>query len=185
MIWFFLQVDHCILLYPTIDSIADTESGRWNEKLIKYLIYPILAVAYLFNFLLNDRTREQLFGAYLRYGGYDGLSESFIRSATNLLDPYCIRAITLMASEEFDQVLQPKLHIIEANATKLSMFYGESDPWVPLHSYHKIKDKIPPDSQLDIQLCLGQMLHAFMMQPDSIGKISQLTSNVIRNKWKL
>lgn len=178
-------MDHSILLYPTIDSIGDTKSGRLTHFFIKFLLYPVLALAYLFNSILSSERKEQLIKAYLLLNGNECL-DSVVRSATNLLDPYCVRAVTMMASEELVQVLEPKLNIIEANASNLSMFYSESDPWAPVDRYHKLRRKFENfQDKLDIRLCLGQMEHAFILESDSVCKVSQLTCDVIKNKWKL
>lgn len=180
------MIDHCILLNPTIDSMIATKSGTKLNFIFQYFYYPIIGLAHCIEFLLSQQIRENMMAAFFRFNGYKNLPQNVIKSATNLLNPYCLKATICMVLDEFGQIFEPKWNIIENNAKRLSLYYSENDHWVPIEYYYKIRNKLEKFlNLLDLRLCLENIEHAFIMQPENIGKIVKLTIEAIQTKWQL
>lgn len=181
------MVDHCVLVMPSLDHMADTKVGQKVTRMFTYGYYPLLTLSYVLHNLLPERVKKFLVTYVLKNDSATFSANSartipscVIHSATNLFSPNCLRALVHMTKCEFTQVKDPNLEAIEANAQKLTILYGEKDHWAPVPFFERLRARASPS--VDMRLCLGQIDHAFVIDREGTEMIAKLTVDILTSK---
>ncbi|KAI2797438.1 hypothetical protein RDWZM_000296 [Blomia tropicalis] len=182
------MVDHCILLMPTIEHIGQTAMGQKVAQYIRWGYYPLLSLAYILD-LMTQRFKNILANYVLRkdvptltaskYEMSQLVPKSVIEAATNLFNPNCVRALIYMTETEFKQVQEANIEAIDLNKNKLTFLCSENDHWFPKEFFEKLQRRLP--DQVDMKLCLGQIIHAFVVDREATEHIANLTFDIIKN----
>ncbi|KAM6272011.1 lipid droplet-associated hydrolase isoform 3-T3 [Spheniscus humboldti] len=152
-----LQVLRSVLLFPTIERIAQSPQGKLMTPLLCKLRYVLYMPVYLLSFL-PEGVKASLVRFALR--GMKTCDESSITTSVNLFSVDCIANILYMASQEMLKVVERDSTTIKQNLKKLIFYYGTGDSWCPQHYYDEIKMDFPDG---DIRLCEKGLRHAFVL----------------------
>ncbi|KAG7466031.1 hypothetical protein MATL_G00160510 [Megalops atlanticus] len=152
-----LQVVKSVLLFPTIERMAESPQGKVMTPVLcrlRYAAYlPILLLS-----LLPRCLKAALVRLALR--GLRSLDPSIIPATVSLINVDCAANAMYMGSQEMVQVLDRDNSTIHQNLDKLIFYYGACDHWCPVQYYHDIKKDFPDGN---IQLCKRGIRHAFVL----------------------
>ncbi|XP_030303788.1 lipid droplet-associated hydrolase isoform X3 [Calypte anna] len=152
-----LQVLRSVLLFPTIERMAQSPQGKLMTPLLCKLRYILYMPVYLLSFL-PEGVKASLVRFALR--GMKTCDESSITTSVNLFSVDCIANILYMASQEMVKVVERDSTTIKQNLKKLIFYYGTGDSWCPQNYYDDIKMDFPDG---DIRLCEKGLRHAFVL----------------------
>lgn len=152
-----LKVKKAIMLFPTIERMAQTPEGKRMTPVLCHMRY----VAYLPVFLLV------LLPEILK-AGLVKLAFSYSRSIDPAVYQPTVRLLSgdigayamYMGGQEMMNVVKRDNETIRKNLEKIIFFYGATDHWCPIEYYHDMKRDFP---QGDIRLCENNYRHAFVM----------------------
>ncbi|XP_039605719.1 lipid droplet-associated hydrolase [Polypterus senegalus] len=181
-----LQVLKSVLLFPTIERMAQSPQGKLMTPMLCRLRYAMYVPIYLLSFL-PERVKASMVRLLLHR--LQTLDESCVSATINLFSVDCTANAMYMGSQEMVQVMdrdnatiqenQEKLAnamymgsqemvqvmdrdnaTIQENQEKLIFYYGENDNWCPVQYYEEIKRDFP---KADIRLCNKGIRHAFVL----------------------
>ncbi|KFU93187.1 UPF0554 protein C2orf43 [Chaetura pelagica] len=152
-----LQVLRSVLLFPTIERLAQSPQGKLMTPLLCKLRYILYMPVYLLSFL-PEGVKASLVRFALR--GMKTCDESSITTSINLFSVDCIANILYLASQEMIKVVERDSTTIKQHLKKLIFYYGIGDSWCPQHYYDEIKLDFPEG---DIRLCQKGLRHAFVL----------------------
>lgn len=152
-----IKVLKAILLFPTIERMAQTPQGRLMTPMLcqmRYLTYlPVFLIS-----LLPESLKAALIK--LAFSGIQSLDHSVLQPTVGLLDGDCAANSIYMAAQEMYEVLERDNITIKNNLNKLIFYYGATDHWCPLQFYYDMKQDFP---QGDLRLCEKGFRHAFVL----------------------
>ena len=156
-----------VLLFPTIERITATSSGRFWTTVAHYMKKPLLWIVWLFNalpfklqcslvnlcmILRRFHNKESIHGAILSFLNNDGVS--------NMLQI----AKDMVGIKEL-----PHETVIDENKDKIVFYYGMEDPWVPASFCERMIERFP---SVDIRQCTENYKHAFVLHSaENVGKL--------------
>ncbi|XP_010163655.1 lipid droplet-associated hydrolase [Antrostomus carolinensis] len=168
-----LQVLRSVLLFPTIERMAQSPQGKLMTPLLCKLRYVLYMPVYLLSFL-PEGVKASLVRFALR--GMKSCDESSITTSVNLFSVDCIANILYMASQEMMKVVERDSTTIKQNLKKLIFYYGTGDSWCPQHYYDEIKMDFPDG---DIRLCEKGLRHAFVL--DASKEMAAMITDWLRD----
>ncbi|XP_032817343.1 lipid droplet-associated hydrolase [Petromyzon marinus] len=171
-----LKVIKSVLLFPTIERMAESPSGRVMTPILcrlRYLAYPpILCLS----FLLPLRAKTLLASVALWASGLGPKTDpNAVSASLNLFSVHCAANSMYMASQEMYQVTERDNVTIQEHLDKLIFYYGMSDHWCPVEYYHDMKRDFPAG---DVRLCEKGIRHAFVL--DSSLEVAQFVHSWIK-----
>ena len=154
------RVLKCALLFPTIERLALTDSGKFWTPFLKHMRW---AASHTIRpaTLLPASVQRSILEWYFKD---TNTSDCGIDATLKLVDPECLKNIAYMAHDEFQEIVQPNHDVIDKHLDKLWFYYGASDHWVPVKYYEDMKAKYPT---ANIQLCQDDIQHAFCLDAGS------------------
>ncbi|XP_011618241.2 lipid droplet-associated hydrolase [Takifugu rubripes] len=156
-----LKVMKSIMLFPTIERMAQTPQGRLLTPVLCYFRY----LAYLPVFLLS-LVPEGLKACLVRLllGGIPSLDHTVIQPTVELLSGDCAANAMYMAGQEMEKVFERDNGTIRRHLGKLIFYYGATDHWCPAQYYYDIRKAFPHG---DLRLCERGFRHAFVLDAGS------------------
>uniref|UniRef100_A0A8C6P4K6 Lipid droplet-associated hydrolase n=1 Tax=Nothobranchius furzeri TaxID=105023 RepID=A0A8C6P4K6_NOTFU len=148
-----LKVLKAILLFPTIERMAQSPQGKVMTPVLCQMRY----LAYLPVFLLS-----------LLPGAVQAL---LVRLVLTDFIPPAANSMYL-GGQEMRKVLERDNLTIEKNLDKLIFYYGAADHWCPVTYFHDIRRDFP---QGDFQLCDKGFRHAFVL--DAGQEVAQMVDS--------
>lgn len=163
-----------VLLFPTIERITKTSSGKFWTTVAYYMTKPVLWIIWLFNALpfkvqlsfvkclvcfRRFCKDENLPGAILSFINHHGISNMF-QIANDMVH-----------IKDLDQET-----VIKDNEDKLVFYYGSEDPWVPVSFSDQMKERF---QSLDVRLCAESYKHAFVL--NSAKDVGKMTWSLIQD----
>ncbi|XP_028653218.1 lipid droplet-associated hydrolase isoform X2 [Erpetoichthys calabaricus] len=152
-----LQVLKSVLLFPTIERMAQSPQGKLMTPMLCRLRYAMYVPIYLLSFL-PERIKASMVRLLLHR--LQTLDESCVSATINLFSVDCTANAMYMGSQEMVQVMDRDNATIQENQEKLIFYYGENDNWCPVQYYEEIKRDFP---KADIRLCNKGIRHAFVL----------------------
>lgn len=152
-----LKVVKSVLLFPTIERMAQTPQGKVMTPVLCHLRY----IAYLPIFLLSllpERLKATL--VKLVFGGLRSLDHSVVPATVSLISLDCAANAMYMGGQEMRKVLERDNFTINQNLDKLVFYYGANDHWCPVQYYDEMKKDFPEGN---IKLCNSGIRHAFVL----------------------
>ncbi|XP_051797289.1 lipid droplet-associated hydrolase isoform X1 [Acanthochromis polyacanthus] len=152
-----LKVLKAVMLFPTIERMAQTPQGKVMTPVLCYMRY----VAYLPLFLVSllpDTIKAGLIKLVL--GGISALDSSVIQPTVGLLSGDSGVNAMYMGGQEMRKVRERDNITIKKNLDKIIFYYGATDHWCPIQYYHDIKRDFPHG---DFRLCENGFRHAFVL----------------------
>uniref|UniRef100_A0A8C4DQM4 Lipid droplet-associated hydrolase n=1 Tax=Dicentrarchus labrax TaxID=13489 RepID=A0A8C4DQM4_DICLA len=137
-----LKILKAIMLFPTIEHMAQTPQGKVMTPLLCHMRY----VAYLPLFLLSLLP--------------EGLKASLIKLVNSVILFLFVANAMYMGGQEMKKVLERDNVTINKNLGKLIFYYGATDHWCPVQYYQDIRRDFPHG---DVRLCENGFRHAFVL----------------------
>ncbi|KAM9156026.1 lipid droplet-associated hydrolase isoform 4-T4 [Pangshura tecta] len=151
------QVLRSVLLFPTIERMAQSPQGKLLTPVLCKLRYILYMPVYLLSFL-PERVKTSMVRFVLR--GLKYPDEASIVTSLNLFSVDCVANVLYMASQEMMKVVERDSTTIKQNLKKLIFYYGVADNWCPQQYFEEIKMDFPDG---DIRLCEKGIRHAFVL----------------------
>ncbi|XP_048355048.1 lipid droplet-associated hydrolase isoform X2 [Sphaerodactylus townsendi] len=153
-----LEVLRCVMLFPTIERMAQSPQGKLMTPLLCQLRYILYMPIYLIT-LLPDIVKSSLVRFALR--GLKYHDDSSIMASVDLVNMDCVVNVMYMASQEMRKVVERDSTTIREHLKKLTFYYGAADQWCPVQYYEEMKMEFPDG---DIRLCEKGIRHAFVLE---------------------
>ena len=176
-----------VLVMPSLDRMAETEIGKQVSSSFLNHSTSLVCLATILNCVLPTSLKRYAVSYILKRDSKlfkmdrnRTLPECVIKSAMNLLNPDCLRALIHMTVSEFREVLRPNIKAMEKCHEKVTILYGENDHWAPVEYYNDLKASI--SDKVDARLCLGQIDHAFVIDRQGTESISNIVVDEISKK---
>ncbi|XP_060642999.2 lipid droplet-associated hydrolase isoform X1 [Anolis sagrei] len=152
-----LQILRTVLLFPTIERMAQSPQGKIMTPLMCQFRYIVYMPLYLFT-LLPERLKSFLVRFVLRQQCSD---ENSLAATVDLINIDCIANAMYMGSKEMRMIIEKDSNIVRKHLKKLTFYYGATDPWCPVQYYEEMKMEFPDG---DIRLCEKGFRHAFVLE---------------------
>nr|XP_014346245.1 PREDICTED: lipid droplet-associated hydrolase [Latimeria chalumnae] len=135
-----LKVLKSLLLFPTIEHMAQSPQGKILTPVLCRLRYVIYVPVYMLSFL-----PESIKASMVRFvlQGLQSLDETTVSATVNLFNVGCLANAMYMGSQEMMQVLDRDSTTIKNCLDKLIFYYGATDHWCPVEYYEDIKKEFP------------------------------------------
>ncbi|KAM9315572.1 lipid droplet-associated hydrolase [Gastrophryne carolinensis] len=166
-----LNVLKSILLFPTIERMAESPSGKVMTPILCSLRYIVYVPLYLLSFM-PEVVKTTLVKFFLR--GVESIDEASMSAALNLFRLECTVNSMYMGSEEMKTVVNRDNDTIKHNLRKLIFYYGANDSWCPVKYYEDIINDFPDGS---IWLCNKGFRHAFVL--DSSREVASIVKGML------
>ncbi|XP_026531333.1 lipid droplet-associated hydrolase isoform X2 [Notechis scutatus] len=168
-----LEILRSILLFPTIERMAESPQGKLLTPLLCQLRYILYIPIYLAT-LLPERVKSFLVRFALNQQKLN--DETLITTVTNMLNMDCIANIMYLASHEMRSVQERDNSTIKQHLNKLIFYYGATDRWCPLQYCEEMKMEFPDG---DIRICEKGICHSFVL--NSSKEMAEMITGWIQN----
>ncbi|XP_044145547.1 lipid droplet-associated hydrolase isoform X2 [Bufo gargarizans] len=164
-----LKVLKSILLFPTIERMAQSPQGKIMTPLLCSLRYVVYMPLYLLSFLPDVM---KIFLVKLALRGIKSVDEASVVASLDLFRMECAANGMYMGSQEMLKVVERDNATIKQHLNQLIFYYGATDNWCPVQYYEDIKKDFPKGN---IWLCDKGYRHAFVL--DSSKEVASLVIN--------
>ncbi|XP_061599913.1 lipid droplet-associated hydrolase [Cololabis saira] len=161
-----LRVLRAVLLFPTIERMAQTPQGRVMTPVLCQLRYLAYLPVFLLS-LLPETARAALIR--LLFSGIPSLDRSIVQPTVELLSGDCAANSMYLGGQEMRTVLERDNPTIRKHLDKLLFYYGATDHWCPVKYFQDMKQDFPHG---DVRLCEKGFRHAFVL--DSAQQVAKL-----------
>ncbi|XP_078397673.1 lipid droplet-associated hydrolase isoform X1 [Cetorhinus maximus] len=161
-----LQVLKAVLLFPTIERMAESPQGKLMTPVLCKLRFLMYVPIYFLSFV-----PESVKASLVRWAlqGLQSLDEATVSATLNLFNVDCAANAMYMGSQEMMQVVQRDDSTIGQYLNKLIFYYGSNDHWCPVKYYEDMKRSFPDGT---IHLCQKGIRHAFVL--DANAEMAQM-----------
>lgn len=162
---FSTQVQHCYLLFPTIERMAESKKGVLVPTYDRFFF--LFRIFYNLFALMPLKWKEAIVRRYCRKEGIH--EEEFFEPSLGYTNPKVIDKIWFLALDEMEKVRELDEQVIKDNVHRLKLYYGTVDDWVPTEYHQEIKERIP---EVEAELCKKGYEHAFVLKSGvEVGKM--------------
>ncbi|XP_075454562.1 lipid droplet-associated hydrolase [Ascaphus truei] len=169
-----LKVLQSVMLFPTIERMAQSPQGKIMTPLLCSLRYVIYMPIYLLSFL-PESVKTSLVRFVLR--GIKSVDEASVAASVNLFRVDCTANAMYMGSQEMMKVMERDNNTIQQNLSKLIFYYGAKDNWCPVQYYEDIRKEFPEGN---IWLCEKGIRHAFVL--DSSKEVASMIIHWLKKR---
>ncbi|KAM8953243.1 lipid droplet-associated hydrolase [Pelodytes ibericus] len=169
-----LKIKQSVLLFPTIERMAQSPQGKIMTPLLCSLRYVIYMPLYLLSFL-----PESMQTSLIKFAlwGIKSVDESSVSASLNLFRVDCAANAMYMGSQEMVKVVERDNKTIKQYLSKLIFYYGAMDNWCPVRYYEDIKKEFPGGN---IWLCEKGIRHAFVL--DSSRDMATMITDWLKDR---
>lgn len=151
------KIQHCYMLFPTIERMAVSSNGFWFTKVVQPLWFVLRYVYVLFSKL---PVVLQVFLLSI-YFFIMGIPRTFLGTALKYSRLSITDKVLHLANDEMRLVRDADTTTIRANMNLLKFYYGASDGWAPTAYCEQLKTKVPG---LDATIDIYNISHAFVLR---------------------
>ncbi|XP_004696115.1 lipid droplet-associated hydrolase [Echinops telfairi] len=151
-----LPVIRSLMLFPTIERMAETPKGKFVTPLLCWLQYVLRVLCYILFKPIPEFIKSFLVRFMLKVNNLP--KECF---SLSLLEPFCLANAVYLGAQEMEQIVKRDDEIIKKHLSKLTFYYGTIDHWCPIEFYNDLKKDFPEG---DIRLCEKKMRHDFILR---------------------
>ena len=169
------QVQHAYLMFPTIEKIGESKSGKRVPTFNRFFF--LLRIFYNLFHLIPTSWKGAIVSWQCRR---QGIPDEFIQSSLEYTNPRVIDRIWFLALDEMQKIREIDEETVRSNLNRLKLYYGASDDWVNTELYHEIIQKFPG---IDAELCKNGYEHAFVLK--SGPEVAKMVSEWINQKRKI
>nr|XP_033792307.1 lipid droplet-associated hydrolase isoform X2 [Geotrypetes seraphini] len=168
-----LQVLKSVLLFPTIERMAQSPQGKFVTPVLCRLRYVVYISIYLLSFL-----PESIKASIAKFvlWGFKSVEKALVTASLNLFSVNCMANAMYMGSQEMVKVIDRDTSTIRQNLKKLIFYYGAIDNWCPVQYYEEMKNTFPDG---DIRLCEKGIQHAFVL--DSSKEMASMITDWLQD----
>jgi pimeloyl-ACP methyl ester carboxylesterase len=148
------KVQKCYLMFPTVEKIAQSKSGKFFVA-ARPFFFIVHFFVWLFNCLPHG-TREKMVKWYCR-----GMPEEFHEHCFEHTKPAVVEKVLFMASDEMNQITEIDEEMVRKNMHRLKLYYGSRDAWVRKRFFYDLLERFP---EIDAELCTKGYEHAFVLK---------------------
>lgn len=153
------RIQKVILLFPTIERMHESSSGRRLAPFFSWLIPLLLFLTFLCFLVPRFVTRIYL---RMRFMYCPPKHQAYmIEGAMNIVNVKSVYNILTMANEELDVVRELDASTIVKFGSKMHVYYGVRDHWVPDDTCCNFRDKFP---HVHVEQCEHNHEHAFILK---------------------
>lgn len=132
------QVKQAFLMFPMVERMLDTPSGKNLNLLTKYLMWLVFLVTYLITFL--PRFARAFLVNFLWANRIPDLHNDLDRVLVNMTETSpCTQGCFHLGRNELQIVKNLNTNAISQNYELLTFYYGTKDKWAPVDFYHNMK----------------------------------------------
>ncbi|KAG8238762.1 hypothetical protein J437_LFUL017857 [Ladona fulva] len=154
-----------ILLFPTVERLAETPNGKFFVKMDKYFHTAIKFMIYLLHYFPHF-IKIPLIRVYSKIGN---IPSHFEKAISDLVSPSVLEKVFFMAQDEMKKVRELDADVIRNYLSNIYLYYGLEDGWCPRYYYEELKTVIP---EAKAELCKVGYKHAFVLSsPIEMGNI--------------
>ncbi|XP_058035525.1 lipid droplet-associated hydrolase isoform X2 [Ahaetulla prasina] len=168
-----VEILRSILLFPTIERMAQSPQGKLLTPLLCHLRYILYIPIYLFT-LLPERVKSFLVPFALNWQKLN--DETVVTTLVDMLNMDCIANIMYLGSQEMRSVQERDSSTIKQHLNKLIFYYGATDSWCPLQYCEEMKMEFPDG---DIRICEKGIGHSFVL--DSSKEMAEMITDWIQD----
>jgi pimeloyl-ACP methyl ester carboxylesterase len=143
------------LLFPAIETMAETRNGKFMTTYVKPIVWLILFLTWIYSIL---PTVVSNFFMYV-YMKIESVPKMHFRTLTRFIEPSILEKVFDFAFEELDLVKERDNAVIKQNSDKIRILYGRRDGWAPESYYNRLKADIP-----EVKAEVSDYDHAFVFQ---------------------
>ncbi|KAM4540763.1 lipid droplet-associated hydrolase isoform 1-T2 [Fundulus diaphanus] len=171
-----LKVLKAVMLFPTIERMAQSPQGKLMTPLLCQLRY----LAYLPLFLLS-LLPDSLAALLIRllFSSIPSLDPCVVPPSVQLLSGDCAVNSMYLGGQEMRMVLERDDITIRRNLDRLIFYYGATDHWCPVSYFQDMRRDFPHG---DIRLCDKGLRHAFVL--DAGREVAQMVAEWIRRSLR-
>ncbi|KAM4694716.1 lipid droplet-associated hydrolase [Discoglossus pictus] len=169
-----LKVLQAVLLFPTIERMAQSPQGKVMTPFLCSLRYIVYMPLYLLSFLPECAKTSMV--RFVMWG-IKSVDEASMAAALELFRMDCTANAMYMGSQEMVNVKDRDNNTIKENLNKLIFYYGATDNWCPVQYYEDIRKEFPEGN---IWLCEKGIRHAFVL--DSSKEVASMTVQWLKKK---
>lgn len=159
------KVQHCYLLFPTIERMAVSSNGFWFTKVVQPLWF---ALRYMYVMFSKLPVVLQVFLLSV-YFFIMGIPRTFLGTGLKYSRLSITDKVLYLADEEMRIVRDADVATIRVNLNLLKFYYGASDGWAPIKYCEELKAKVPG---LDATVDIYNISHAFVLRSSvQMGRI--------------
>lgn len=159
------QVEHCYLLFPTIERMAESDKGK-NVPTYNRFSFILRPIYYSFAWLPIS-WRKSIVRWKCRQDGMVG--DELLEPSVGFTNPQVIDRVWLMTLDEMIKVRDVDEDVIKPNINRLKLYYSTKDGWVPKSYQQDMLDRFPG---IDAELCKQGYEHAFVLSTGpEVGKM--------------
>uniref|UniRef100_A0A4W3JBH0 Lipid droplet-associated hydrolase n=1 Tax=Callorhinchus milii TaxID=7868 RepID=A0A4W3JBH0_CALMI len=164
-----LQVLKAVLLFPTIERMAESPQGKLMTPVLCKLRFMMYVPIYFLSFL-PESVKTSLVRWALQ--GLQSLDEGSVSASLNLFSVDCVANAMYLGSQEMVQVVCRDDSTIQQHLDQLIFYYGRGDHWCPVVYYEDMKRSFPEGT---IYLCQKGIRHAFVL--DASEEMAQMITD--------
>ncbi|XP_008216360.1 lipid droplet-associated hydrolase [Nasonia vitripennis] len=166
------RVVKCYLLFPTIERMAESPTGRFLTGIVLRIAAVIIFLSWIFTLLpyLLQVVLIRVFGLFY------GIPAHQTGAVLQLVHPIPLKRIFLLAKDEMILVKELDDNLISQHKRKLFLYYGANDGWTPIRYYEDLKAKFP---DIDAHLCRRGFQHSFVLKVEHSVEIGKMIGNLI------
>ena len=144
-----------LLLFPTIERMAQTPAGQRMSPMFGPLRHPSVLLSRLIRMLPGrDRLLEQALLSAVEPEERPVLLEGILR-----LSPASLHNVLQLAAEELATVIDLPEVLLDRHADRLTLYYGSADRWNLPGMPRGVQERFPP---VEVVRCSAGISHAFM-----------------------
>lgn len=155
------RVLKCFLLFPTIERMSQSPSGKYATPLLRYFRWMLPVVTYPLCYLVPDVVKRYLIKRHFRC---QSVPHCAVDGVMKLVSPLALGSSAHLANDEMQVVKDADYENLSSNIDRLFFYYGANDHWCPVEFYKQMKERFP---NADIQLCRQKFEHAFILESSS------------------
>ncbi|KAK6643345.1 hypothetical protein RUM43_004850 [Polyplax serrata] len=131
------EIEKCLMLFPTLERMAETNNGANVIFVIKYILWLTLLGSWIFVYL--PRFLQWML---LRiYCMVTRVPPHNMSAMLRLVDPHVLNKVFFLANDEMIKVKELDDETIKLHGDKLKLYYGESDGWTPIKYFREMREK--------------------------------------------
>lgn len=167
------QVQHCYLMFPTIERMAESKKGKRVPTFNRFFF--IFRIFYNIFALIPSSWKRAIVRRHCRK---EGMPDEFLEPSIEYTNPPVIDKIWFLALDEMAKIREIDEAVVKDNIHRLKLYYGTKDDWVPTSFYHELVQRFPG---IDAELCKREYEHAFVLKSGpEVGKMVSEWMNLVR-----
>ena len=156
-----------ILLFPAIEHVMESPSGRLWWVACFYFQWPFLLMTFFFS-LMPSFFKKWSIGWWMHLNKHS--SKESIVNATHAFLNYRSMENMLKIGRDLGTIKDMDVESVSQNIEKLTFFYGARDPWVPRSCYEQMTKRFP---EADVMICDDDIQHAFVLDASETEKLAR------------